>query len=71
MGYSPQKITIIPCVADYEFFHLAPAQRQQTVNLSEKNSTSQPMSLFFYIAAPWPLTMRLGISWIYLRLLTE
>jgi glycosyltransferase involved in cell wall biosynthesis len=28
-GIPPQKITVIPCVADYEFFHLAPAQRQQ------------------------------------------
>jgi glycosyltransferase involved in cell wall biosynthesis len=29
-GIPSQKITVIPCVADYEFFHLAPAQRQQT-----------------------------------------
>jgi len=29
-GIPPQKITVIPCVADYEFFHLEPAQRQQT-----------------------------------------
>ena len=28
-GIPPQKITVIPCVADYEFFHLEPAQRQQ------------------------------------------
>jgi len=29
-GIPSKKITVIPCVADYEFFHLAPAQRQQT-----------------------------------------
>jgi glycosyltransferase involved in cell wall biosynthesis len=29
-GIPPQKITVIPCVADYEFFHLEPVQRQQT-----------------------------------------
>jgi len=28
-GIPSKKITVIPCVADYEFFHLAPAQRQQ------------------------------------------